>query len=193
MKKIQLAFLLIVLGWSAYAQFDGTKFVIGGAVDYNTDASTNVSSLGLSPSFAKVINASSLIGVTGGYSTSVTKNDGSNAKNTSSQFRAGIYYQKFYGMAERIFFNWRALAGMRLTDQQDNSSSYSTNGFEATLVPGFSWKANDKLLLTATLGGFSFVHDNFSNHSDSFSQEYNSNQLGVRFNNPQFGFIFLLK
>ncbi|MEQ9375720.1 MAG: hypothetical protein RIG68_11110 [Imperialibacter sp.] len=193
MKKFQLAFLLLLFAGSASAQFEDTKFVIGGAIDYNTDASTNASSLGIRPSFAKTIKANALIGISGGFYTTVSKSDNSSSKNTNNLFHAGVYYQRFHGIAGDIFFNWQVLAGMSFMNQEGNSSSYDGKGYDFSLLPGLSWKVMDKLILNASLGGASYSYQTNDSKSPGYSNSNKMSHLNIRFNNPQFGFTYLIK
>ncbi|CAD5295488.1 MULTISPECIES: hypothetical protein [unclassified Imperialibacter] len=193
MKKIQLAFLLLLFAGAAYAQFEDTKFVIGGAIGYNNDAFSSVSSIGVVPSFAKTIKSDALIGLSGGYYTSIVKNNDSNTKETRENVHAGIYYQKFYGIAERVFFNWRALAGMSFVNQGSTFSTYDTRGYEFNLMPGLSWKVTENIMLQASLGEAGYSYQSQSSDSQSSPVDVKNSQFNIRFNNPQLGVAFLIK
>ncbi|MEQ9099515.1 MAG: hypothetical protein RIF36_20835 [Imperialibacter sp.] len=193
MKKFQLAFLLLLFAGSASAQFEDTKFVIGGAIGYNNDAFSSVSSIGVVPSFAKIIKSDALIGLSGGYYTSTAKNNDSNTKDTWENVRAGIYYQKFYGIAERVFFNWRALAGMSFGNQRSTFSTYDTRGYEFNLMPGLSWKVTENIMLQASLGEAGYSYQSQFSDSQSSSVDVKNSQFNIRFNNPQLGVTFLIK
>ncbi|MEQ8417546.1 MAG: hypothetical protein RIB71_23890 [Imperialibacter sp.] len=193
MKKFQLAFLLTLLAGSAYAQFEDTKFVVGGAVDYNSDLFPNSSSLGITPSLAKTIKSNALLGMSMGYNTSVRNNNLSNVKQTVNSINAGIYYQRFYSLAENIFFNWQALAGVNFINIDDNSSMNDMKGYNLRVVPGFSWQVMSKLILNASLGGASYSYQSNSSESPGYSDDSSSNRIGIHFNNPQFSLIYLIK
>ncbi|WP_416866906.1 MAG: hypothetical protein ACMVP2_04660 [Imperialibacter sp.] len=193
MKKFQLAFLLLLFAGSAYAQFEDTKFVIGAAVGFNNDALSGVSSIGVVPSFAKTIKSDALIGLSGGYYTTILKNDDSNSKETWNNLRTGIFYQKFYGVAERVFFNWRVLAGVSFNNQGNNSSTYDNRGYNFSLVPGFSWKVMDSIILNASLGEAGYSYQSLSSGAPNASVDIKNSQFNIRFNNPQFGVTFLIK
>jgi len=193
MKKFQLAFLLLLFAGSAYAQFEDTKFVVGGAVDYNSDLISGSSSLGLKPAFAKTIKSNALLGLSVGYSTLTFKSDGSNSKVTINSLNTGIYYQRFYVLAGKVYFNWQALAGMSLSNFDGNSSTNESRGYDFRLVPGLSWKVMDKLLLSASLGGAGYSHQSSFVDSGGIAESSKRNQVNIRFNNPQFGVIYLIK
>jgi hypothetical protein len=192
MKKFQLAFLLLLFAGSAYAQFEDTKFVVGGAVDYNSGLFPSASSIGITPTLAKTIKSNALLGLAVGYSTTTFKNDGSNSKQIVNSLDAGIYYQQFYGLAEKVFFNWQALAGMSFSNVDANSSTSESKNYNLRVVPGFSWKVIEKLMLSASLGGISYYHRDGSSESPGFSDSSRENRLSIRFNNPQFGFTYLI-
>ena len=192
MKKIQLAFLLLLFAGSAYAQFEDTKFVIGGAADYNSGLFPNASSIGISPTLAKTINSNALIGLSFNYYASVAKYDGSDAKQIQSGLGAGIFYQHYYKLSDKVFFNWQAMAGLNLIDYETEDSSAESKYYNIRWVPGFGWQVMEKLMLSASLGGISYYHRDGSSESPGFSDSSRENQLGIRFNNPQFGFTYLI-
>jgi hypothetical protein len=194
MKKFQLAFLLVLLAGSAYAQFEDTKFVVGAGLDYNSGLFPGASMIGISPTFAKTINSNALIGVSFQYSTGVVKFDGSDSKASQQSFNAGIYYQQYYSLAEKVFFNWQAQAGTSLANSDTDGASVDSKSYYIRWIPGFSWKVMDKLILNASLGGINFNHQSSGFDSPSVSSKsFKENSLSIRFNNPQFGFTYFIK
>jgi hypothetical protein len=191
--RIQLALILLTVTFTAYGQFEDTKYVVGGAVDYDTNAFTNNASLGIAPSFARTLNANSLIGLSGKYQNSDSKVDATTAKLNIHIVDVDIFYQHFYPIGEHIFFNWRVVAGLGFNHYKPVTNRDNTQEYHMRIVPGFGWKIMDKLMLCASLGGvgYSWTKDSFTNRNNPIHIE--NSLLEIYFNRPQFAFIFLIK
>lgn len=198
MKKHLLLLAFSSFSTFAFAQFEDTKYVLGGTVNYGayeTNMNSNISSVnssfGIAPSIAKVINSNSLLGLQLGYGYSKSGSDIDLFTNTS--YSLSVYYQPFYPISDKIFFNWRALGGIG-SFQNRNESEFSETknsiiGLNIGVSPGLSWQVMDRLLLSATIGGASFnksIHQSSSTDLDSWS-------FGISFNQPSFAFNYLLK
>lgn len=191
MKRYLLTISVILTALSASAQFEDHKVLLGGSANYGTTNNTaNSLSFGIRPRLAYAITPSTAIGAYVGYSGFAVTADDSNTKSNSHTIEFGAFYQKYYPIAEKIFFNWEVSAGTAQTrtktvqDGQTTSAS-PLNSFGTRFSPGLTWKAMDRLLLNATVGrvGYSFTKvNNINNHS-----------FDISFNSPSFGFILLLK
>jgi len=193
MKTIQLAFLLLLLVGSAHAQFEDAKFVVGAGLDYNSGLFPGSSSIGIRPTVAKTINSNALIGLSFQYTTGVVRTDGSDSKLSQNVFGAGIFYQQYYNLAEKVFFNWQAQAGMGLVTSSSDDFSNDSRDYHVRWIPGFSWQVMDRLLLNASLGGANYSHQSRAYDSPTVSDSSKSNRVNIRFNNPQFGVTYLIK
>jgi len=192
MKTFQLAFVLLLLGGSAHAQFEDAKYVLGAGFDYNSDLFPGSSSIGIRPTLAKTINANALIGLAAQLTTGVIKPAGNNDKLNQTLFSAGIFYQRYYSLAENVFFNWQAQAGLGLASANSGAVSTYTRDYHVRWVPGFSWQVMDRLLLNASLGGANYRHQSQTLDSPTVQDNSTYNWVSVRFNNPQFGVTYLI-
>lgn len=194
MKKYLLLLAFSSLSIFAFAQFEDTKYVLGGGLNFGNTQQTNENfsftnnNFGITPSIAKVLKNSSLFGVSLGYSYS--KNDFNDGVSYYNNFEFGVFYQKFYPLADKVFFNWK-LGGnsfvIKQVSEQDNGTETeaSTTGYGMGFTPGLTWQAMDRLLVNASIGGASFSKTT-NDSSDNFS-------FGLRFNAPSFSFAYLLK
>ena len=187
---------LLLLGFSSiatftFAQFDDTKYVLGGTVNYgayetiSNSAFSAGSNFGIAPSIAKVISPSSLLGVQLGFNHNKSESPNDVLTNTSYSLRA--YYQPFYPISEKIFFNWRALGGISGNQFTSEENKYNSLGLNLGVVPGLTWQVMDKLLLSASIGGASFNKSLFD------SSSLNAWTFNISFNQPSFSFNYLLK
>ncbi|WP_339792532.1 hypothetical protein [uncultured Imperialibacter sp.] len=205
MKKTQLAIMFVLICSASFAQFDSTKYVIGGLVNYGTsqnktkninDSQTNsTSSFFFSPSIAKPIKSNGVMGVELGFGAGSSKNKGGNFESmgTNQHYSLGVFYQRFYTITNKIYFNWngRARVGLNksvseytLSETFQSKTTEYTTSYDLTVTPGISWKVMDRVLLNGSIGGAAFqLNDREGGSDTSFS---------IFFNNPQFGFSFLL-
>jgi hypothetical protein len=192
MKKIQLSIILTLLCFAAYAQFDGTSYVLGGNASFNYNDYFNKSTaFSIRPSIAKPIKGNALVGLQLGFGLSSSKyeDDNNSSKYNSVSYNPGVYYQKFYGITEKIFFNWIASGNVSfnksVTDDSNAKTTEHSTAYQISVGPGISWKVMDRVLLNGSIGGAAFqLNDREGASITSFS---------IFFNNPQFGFSFLLK
>ncbi|WP_339813813.1 hypothetical protein [uncultured Imperialibacter sp.] len=191
MKKIQLSIILTLLCFAAYAQFDGTSYVLGGNASFNYgDYFSKSTSFSLSPSMAKPVRGNALVGLQLGFGLSSSKyeDDNNSSKYNSVSYNPGVYYQKFYGITENIFFNWKASGSVSfnksVTDDSNAKTTEHSTSYQVTAGPGISWKVMDRVLLNGSIGGVSL---GLNSREASTRTSFN-----ISFNNPQFGFSFLL-
>jgi len=190
MKRYLLTLSASFLSLVVMAQFEDHKVLLGGTANYSS-SSDNIrfSSFGVRPRLAYAVTSSSAAGAYVGYSGSVIDED-SNTTNSSNNVQFGVFYQKYYPLADKIFFNWEVSAGLGRawnTTKQDGEevASSKTNDMGARFAPGLTWKAMDRLLLNASIGSVGYSYLNIPNQ--------NSHNFGISFNTPTFGFILLLK
>ena len=194
MKKYLLLLAFSSIATFTFAQFDDTKYVLGGGLNLSNNQQSNENfsytnnNFGITPSIAKVLNNGSLFGISLGYGYSKNGYDGGVSYNNSFDF--GVFYQKFYPLANKVFFNWKIGGNtyfIRSKSEQDNGIETDTSyfGYGMGFTPGLTWQAMDRLLLNASIGGASF-NKTTDDSNDNFS-------LGVRFNAPSFSFAYLLK
>ncbi|MEQ9099514.1 MAG: hypothetical protein RIF36_20830 [Imperialibacter sp.] len=202
MKKIQLSIFFVLMCSASFAQFDSTAYVLGGLANYgfthtkannnNDDQKYATSSFSFSPSIAKPIKSTTLVGLELGFALSSGKygaEDYTN-ENLTQSYSLGIFYQRFYPIVNKVYFNWKASVGAGFNrnklvfDGVNSTSTSNSMSYEAVATPGISWKVMNRLLLNGSIGGASFDFiDSSSGGTTSFS---------IFFNRPQFGFSFLL-
>ncbi len=188
MKKIQLSIILTFVWFASHAQFDNARYVLGGTADFSyDDDSYKRSSFSITPSVAKPINSQTLLGIDLGFSVGSSKFSADD-KSSSISYSPAVFYQKFYPVTDKIFFNWQAKATVGFLKSvnvgefakiTERSTSYGVR-----VGPGISWKVMDRVLLNGSIGGVSFTFDDRETGSSTF--------FGASFNNPHFGFSFLL-
>jgi hypothetical protein len=198
MKKIQLSMILSVLWFVSYGQFDSTKLVLGGSLNYQSshydltnDTATKSTSFFINPTIARPVGANNaLMGIELGFGTGSSEQESSASatRNNSQDYRLGAYYQRFYTIVPRVYFNWKAGAfvnfGKYTNENGASKSTENTTSYSLLATPGISWKVADRILLNGSIGGASFYfYDRVGSNTTSFS---------VYFNNPQFGFTFLM-
>jgi len=195
MKKIQLSIILTVVWFASYAQFDNARYVLGGTVDfsYDDDAYDDFykrSSFSITPSVAKPLNNQTLVGIDLGFTVGSSKftNDNATSKSNSISYNPAVFYQKFYPVTDKIFFNWQAKAtvGFLKSVNEDEFAKITerSTSYSLRVGPGISWKVMDRVLLNGSIGGVSFGFTDRETGSSTF--------FGASFNNPHFGFSFLL-
>ncbi|MEQ8417547.1 MAG: hypothetical protein RIB71_23895 [Imperialibacter sp.] len=191
MKKIQISVLLSVLGFVSYGQFDNTSYIIGGTANYSFDDYFNKSSsFSLAPSVGRPLKNQALVGVEFGFGVNHSKYDQNNvsSEHIGISYRPGVFYQKFYTITDQVYLNWRARGSVgffkSVTEDDISKTTEHAVSYGLFATPGISWKVLDKVLLNASIGGVSFVVTD--------GEETTTSTFGVSFNNPQFGFSFLL-
>lgn len=199
MKKYSLLLAFSSIASFTFAQFDDTKYVLGGTVNYGANQN-NVNSgvslnreFGIAPSIAKVINSSSLVGIELGYRHYKSESVDNIHVSTTINYSLGAYYQPFYPISEKIFFNWRAKGGV---GKYQNTNEFEFSASENSIVdlnigvnPGLSWQVMDRLLLSATIGGAQFSKSLYqTTNNEQYSWSFN-----ISFNQPSFSFNYLLK
>jgi len=191
MKKIQLSIIFTLLCFATYAQFDSTSYVLGGTADFSYDEDVNKRTyFSIRPSIARPIKGNVLIGVELGLGVSSIKYDDENNSWTSNSisFDPGVFYQRFYGITDKIFFNWKARGNVSfnksVTEGSNSKTTEHSTAYQISVSPGISWKVMDRVLLNGSIGGAAFhLDDRDGSSTTSFS---------IFFNNPQFGFSLLL-
>ncbi|MEQ8811227.1 MAG: hypothetical protein RIE59_19305 [Imperialibacter sp.] len=204
MKKIQLSIFFVAMYFASLAQFDSTKYVLGGEASYYHNNNTNSqeytdksssSFFHISPSVARPIKSNGLIGVQLGFGAGSSKNESDNfeSKGTNQHYSLGVFYQRFYTITKKVYFNWKAGAQVGVNksvseysvgESFESRTTEHTTSYDLLVTPGVSWKVMNRLLLNGSIGGASFDFiDRSSGGATSFS---------IFFNRPQFGFSLLL-
>ena len=202
MKKYLIIMAMLCSVFSVRAQFGDNKHLLGGAINgnyyrFSSDSRTsNVLSFGLRPQVARVLSGNSVIGVNISGSAFSSKGD-DNAISNSRSISAGLFYERYYSLGEKLFFTAKLGADVSTSKNtygidDDEQSSNKQRTASANLNPGLAWKASDRVLLNASIGVIEYSTNTYYPGSSSPSAEiitFRTFQIGFR--SPSFGVSFL--
>lgn len=184
---------------AARAQFGDNKFLLGGGVNgsYSRSSSDNATSnfvnLGLSPQAGIVLGGNSVLGLDVSGSLYLSNSDNNSVSNTHT-LGAGLFYERYYMLGERLFFTTKLETGLSTSKNiygidGDEQSSGKQRNFSVNLNPGLAWKATDRVLLNASIGVIGF--STYSYKPSSSAPDFESSTFQIGFRSPSFGVSFL--
>jgi hypothetical protein len=192
MKKYLLSIITILIAFSSKAQLDEAKWLAGAGLSgrythYSSSSPSNNINIALVPRIGKVLSNSSVAGLYAGGS--INSYNSESTDSNMATFNTGLYYQKYYPLADQLFFNWKATAGF-----ETSRTSYTVDGektkaptqrnFSLQFYPGLAWKVSDRFLLEGSIGVASFVYYD--------SNPSSAKALTIGFNTPSLAINFIL-
>lgn len=211
-KLILLSAALIVSASAVFAQPSAGNIVVGGSLTYNTlggntaledamDVKGRINLTGINPYAEYFIMDNLSVGLTIGYlgGTANAKLSADDYKMTmkygASVFSGAVMAKYYMPITEKFFFTAGAQIGggslgykTKVSDGDDSATDKENIGFFAiSLVPGFSYFVNNRIVLTLSMGDISFRAGKLKDLEAIGGEDVSLNNFGINLNVPSIG------